>query len=72
MAPIREFLCIDCGHINETLVRHPEDMPHGCDHCESTKIELLPALIGGYNGDTGSGSTKPRNSGAFKTRKVVR
>ena len=70
--PIREFLCLECGHINETLVRHPEDTPTECNHCESSKIELLPALIGGYNGDTGGGSTKPRGSGAFKAKKATR
>ena len=60
--PIREFLCRDCGHIQEVIVHHPEDLPEECDHCDSVKIEKLPALIGGYRGNMGSASTSPKST----------
>lgn len=68
--PIREFLCNDCGHVFEELVRHPEDMPQQCNHCECTRIHMLPTAPGGYqiHGNSGS-STRPKSAGSFKRTK---
>lgn len=68
--PIREFLCRDCGHVFEEIVRHPEDMPSQCNHCESIRINILPSAVGGYqiHGNNG-GSTRPKSAGSFKRTK---
>jgi putative FmdB family regulatory protein len=69
--PLREYLCRECGHIWEELVRNPSDEPNECCQCESKKIETLPSAHGGYSGNFGGGSTKPRNAGSFAGRRKV-
>lgn len=69
---LREFICRDCGHLYEEILRtgDPEIIP--CPQCESTKTERLISAHGGYQGNMGGASTRPRQAGAFKnkTRKV--
>lgn len=66
MAPIRDFLCMSCGHEWEDIVRIDSAVP--CPHCESHKVEKLPALVGGYQMSSGGGSTRPRHAGSFKSK----
>ena len=63
MAPIREYLCRDCGHqFEEIRGNDPEEADPKCPHeCEG-KVERLPALPGGYFMNSGSASTKPRTT----------
>jgi putative FmdB family regulatory protein len=64
--PLRDFQCGQCGHEWEGIQRIDEPRP-ACPHCEdNTKVVLLPALIGGYSGSFGGGSTTPRQAGAFR------
>lgn len=58
-----DWLCLECGHIQEALVE-PGEKPE-C-RCGSKKTEKLPNACGGYTGDTGGGSTRPKGAGAFK------
>lgn len=66
--PIREYQCRECGHIFEEIV-HCEEGQIPCPHCESTKTDKLISAHGGYKGDFGGGSTRPRFSGSFKRAK---
>jgi len=70
--PLREYLCGSCGHQFESFKSgsNPEDyQTDPCPHCE-TPADLLPALIGGYQGNMGSGSTRPKNSMSMPSRKA--
>lgn len=70
--PLRDFICLDCGHQSyDELVRHGENDPN-CPHCESTRFERLPSAHGGYKFDSGSASVRPKSAGSFKKSKAGR
>jgi putative FmdB family regulatory protein len=71
MAPIKEFICRDCGHIQEEYTSHSDpDFSPECSHCESQKMAYLPSAFGSYRikGDN-SASTKPKST--VSKRRVV-
>lgn len=63
--PIREVQCGACGHEWEEIVASGE-RPEKCPHCESDKVVVLVSAFGGYQGNMGGGSTRPRNAGSFR------
>jgi len=67
MAPMYDFLCLDCGHKFEDILSDPDESVN-CTQCESNRTEKLFPLIGGYQGSFGGGSTSPRNHGSFKKK----
>lgn len=70
--PFREYLCDSCGHQFEELVKstNPEDYKFfECPHCGEDAL-VLPALIGGYQGNMGGGSTRRKYSSAMPKGKV--
>jgi putative FmdB family regulatory protein len=66
--PIREIQCGDCGHIHEDILKAGEQAPN-CPQCESSKTVILVSAFGGYQGNMGSGSTRPKNAGSFRRAK---
>ncbi len=63
MAPIREYLCDYCGHQYETLVYGQDPEDYATDECRcGSKAKVLPPLIGGYQGNMGPSSVRPKNS----------
>lgn len=71
MAPLREYICNYCNHQFEELVysQDPDEYKHCICRCGST-AEVLPAMIGGYNGSTGTASTRPKNSACMPSKKA--
>ncbi len=71
MAPFREYLCTYCNHQFEEIVysQDPEEYKYALCRCGS-KGELLPALIGGYHGNMGGSSSRPKNSTAMPRKKA--
>lgn len=67
--PLRDFKCIDCGHVVEYLIRSDADVPSRCEQCGSEKIEQQVSAHGGYFGNFGPSSVTPRSSGSFKRPK---
>lgn len=69
--PLRDYICDSCGHQFESVVfsNSPEDYKTAQCRC-GEQAELLPPLIGGYNGDTGSSSSRPKNSTSMPKVKV--
>lgn len=71
MSPIREYLCNYCGHqfeeVQWTIV--PEEYETTECRCGS-RAKVLPALIGGYFGNTGGSSTRPKNSTSMPKKKA--
>lgn len=63
--PIYEFLCKDCGHVFDELVKD-RDKKVACPHCETDRTEKLISAHGGYNMASGGSSTRPRQAGAFR------
>ncbi len=53
----------------EYLIRSDADVPTRCESCGSDKVEPQVNSFGGYFGDLGSGSTRPRGAGSFKKTK---
>lgn len=67
MAPLRDYLCLDCGHQAEEFIKYELDEPTECSHCEGKRLERLPAAVGGYHISGGNpGSTRPKFAGSFK------
>jgi len=69
---IREYLCGDCGYQYEEMVQSQDPSIYRssqCPHCEA-EADLLPAIIGGYNGNMGGSSTRPKNSTSMKSKKA--
>lgn len=72
MAPLREYLCLDCGFQNEEFIKYETDEPTECPHCESVKFERIPSAVGGYHiNGSNAGSTRPKSAGSFK-RNVIK
>lgn len=66
MTPLRDYLCLDCGHEFEEFLSAGEH-PVGCSHCESKRLERLPSAPGGYQiKGSNSASSRPKNAGSFK------
>jgi putative FmdB family regulatory protein len=67
--PIREFLCKDCGHVFEEIVRTYEEPNVMCTHCETYNCEKLVSTFGGYAMNSGPSSVRPKQAGAFRGKK---
>lgn len=69
--PMREYLCDYCGHQYDTLVfaTDPEDYEYDTCRCGS-KAKILPSLIGGYTGNMGGSSSRPKNSTSMPKKKA--
>ena len=62
--PICSYQCISCSKIWDELRRRDEmDDPAECTTCEAPAHRRVTAM-GGYQGNTGGASTKPRGAGA--------
>ncbi len=59
--PIYEFVCEDCGHEFETLVRNREEVKEvRCANCNSPRVKRLMSATGAIITDGGGGSaSKP-------------
>ncbi|GAC1483905.1 MAG: hypothetical protein NVS2B14_21810 [Chamaesiphon sp.] len=64
-----DFMCGSCGHQFEDKADF-ETRKVECPHCQTITAERLPVLIGGYQGNLGGSSTRPKNSAAMKKAKV--
>jgi len=57
--PLRDYLCEHCGHLQEELIRRPEDEQGlACGECGSTQLSRqlsAPAAVGGECGADGGG-----------------
>ncbi len=70
MPPLYDYECKDCGKVHETLVsRDHGDKPIQCPDCGGEALQK-PSSFGGYNGNLGGSSTRPKNAGSFKRRKA--
>lgn len=71
MPPIREYLCSYCGHQFDEFVssRDPGEYQSFACRCGS-RADLLPAVIGGYTGNMGGASSRPKNSTAMPSKKA--
>ena len=71
MAPIREYLCDYFGHQFDAIVltQDPDQYRHAECRCGSD-AKLRPALIGGYKGDMGGSSSRPKRSTAMPSKKA--
>lgn len=69
--PLREYLCRYCHHQFEEIVYY-KDYDDYCTYvCRcGSKADMLPAMIGGYVGNLGSSSTRPKNSTSMKSKKA--
>lgn len=62
--PLKDYRCIDCGHVVEYLIRSDADVPTRCEACGSEQIEPCVSAHGGIQGNFG---TVPKNNaGSFK------
>ncbi len=69
MSPLYDWLCGSCGH-EFTEKTDYETKRTDCPHCETKTADRLPALIGGYTGNMGGSSTRPKNSTSMGKAKV--
>lgn len=71
MAPVYSYQCINCDHIWDELRRADEkDDPAECSHCnENAPGHRKITAIGGYTGNTGSASTRPKGAGSNCTQR---
>lgn len=59
------FRCTKCDVTYEALVG--ENEAGVCPKCGDTEhVERAPNAVGGYNGDTGSASVRPRGAGSWR------
>lgn len=64
-----DFECQDCHETHEVITtREVAESPIQCPDCGGPALRQASA-IGGYQGNTGGASTRPRNAGAFKREK---
>lgn len=61
--PIREYICLDCGHEQEHVVSHDGEHPLCC-HCDSNRLEKLFSITGGYKMNSGPSSVRPKGAGS--------
>ncbi len=58
--PIYEFVCQDCEHEFETLVKNREEVDSlRCPQCNSPRIKRLMSVTGAIITDGGGASPKP-------------
>lgn len=70
--PRYEYQCGGCGHEFEETLKHSDPTPP-CPHCEDdARVVKLVSAPGGYQMNSGGGSTRPRQAGAFRTKAVKR
>lgn len=69
MAPLREYLCDSCGHQFDEIVPAGHSYKHYKCRC-GEEAEVLPSMIGGYQGNMGGSSTRPKNSASMKKGKA--
>ena len=61
--PYREYLCDYCGHQFEELSYSKDPEEYALTDCRcGSKAKVLPALIGGYHGNMGGSSSRPKNT----------
>lgn len=65
--PLFDYTCKKCQKEFEELVATPDDSVR-CPHCNSTRVARLPALVGGYQFDSGGGSVRPKQAGSYKKK----
>ncbi len=71
MAPLREYQCQYCGHEFIELVMSQDPDEYRFFECRcGSKAKLLPAMIGGYKGDMGGSSSRPKRSTAMPSKKA--
>jgi len=71
MAPLRDYLCDNCHHEFEEMVSSGDPESYQTTECRcGAKARVLPSLIGGYQGNMGGASTRPKNSSSMKKAKV--
>lgn len=69
--PIYEFQCSACGHLfDEIRTYDPDEKIISCPHGCGMTAEKMPSLIGGYQGNTGPGSTRPKKAGSMRSKKL--
>lgn len=69
--PLREYLCNNCEHQYEEFITSQDPEVYRTNTCRCGKqAKLLPAMIGGYSGNMGPSSTRPKNSTSMKTGKA--
>jgi putative FmdB family regulatory protein len=68
--PIREYSCCKCGHVFEEFYKPGETEPElmQCPHCETLTAEKIFSVTGGYSGDLGSASVRPKGAGSRPRR----
>lgn len=65
MAPLRDFLCMDCNYEFEELVApYEDDTKIGCPRCEGDRVEKMFPVTGGYQMDSGPSSVRPKGAGS--------
>ena len=63
--PIREFICLDCGHEQEHVMSQYDTEPPVCSHCDSSRMEKLFSATGGYHiKGNNSASVRPKGAGS--------
>ncbi len=67
--PLRDYLCLECGHQFEELLNSYDHVDVNCPHCETTRVERLPPITGGYKMNSGPSSVRPKGAGS-RPRKV--
>lgn len=71
MPPIREYLCDSCGHQFDSVVFSSDPTEYRRAECRcGDEATLLPSMIGGYSGNTGTASVRPKNSTAMPSKKA--
>jgi DNA-directed RNA polymerase subunit RPC12/RpoP len=69
--PLRDYLCDYCGYEFTELMYSTDPEDYATTECRcGSKAKVLPSLIGGYHGNMGSSSTRPKNSTSMKRAKV--
>jgi len=63
--PIYSYKCVDCDLDFDEILPSSGSQQADCPKC-SKPADKIPSTIGGYHGNMGSGSTRPRNAGAMK------
>lgn len=54
---LRDYKCLDCGHIVESLIRSELDVPTHCPECKGTQMEQQVSNYSRYTGNFGPCST---------------
>lgn len=68
MAPLYDWQCNGCGH--EFEQREESSIKTvNCPHCDTNTAQRLPSLFGGYQGNFGGSSTRPKQSGSFRGKR---